>query len=260
MKRPQSLHAHVTDLLGSRIAGGQLPPGSLLPNEDRLASQHNVSRTVIREATKTLQALGMVVSGPRVGTLVQPISDWRLLDPRVMGWLAESDAVDLFGPELMAMRAMIEPAAAAAAARRAHEGDILRILAAVEAMANPPSLAEGEAADFAFHQAVLLATGNLLLMQLWPVLHAVLTASFRLSSNLSPLTTESISGHRDVAQAIARHDAEGAHAAMTALLRIAEKEWHATRVTAEFVRIDSARQPGETRNGEAIREVVAAGA
>ena len=87
MARPSSLHDHLVDCIGRLIVSGDtgLPGG--LPREDELAQRFQVSRTVIREVTKTLQALGLITTGPRVGSRIQPMAFWRLLDPQVMDWL-----------------------------------------------------------------------------------------------------------------------------------------------------------------------------
>ena len=45
-----------------------------------------VSRTVIRESLKALTAKGMVSTGPRVGSRVQPYAAWNLFDADVVGW------------------------------------------------------------------------------------------------------------------------------------------------------------------------------
>ena len=52
----RNLHGHVVHELGQRIVGGELRPGELLPREETLADQMEVSRTALREAMKVLSA------------------------------------------------------------------------------------------------------------------------------------------------------------------------------------------------------------
>lgn len=52
------------------ILAGRYEGGSLLPREPDLCAQFGVSRTVIREVLKVLAAKGMVITRPRVGTMV----------------------------------------------------------------------------------------------------------------------------------------------------------------------------------------------
>lgn len=46
--------------LGRAIVAGDPEPGDLLPRDEELAETYGVSRTVLREAMKTLAAKGMV--------------------------------------------------------------------------------------------------------------------------------------------------------------------------------------------------------
>ncbi len=84
MRDQGNFHAYVVEGLACRILRGDVQPHASLPREDELTQEFGVSRTVVREATKTLQAMGLVVTGPRTGTRVQPMHRWRLFDPQVM--------------------------------------------------------------------------------------------------------------------------------------------------------------------------------
>ena len=226
MVRPSNFHAHLVDQLGRLIVAGQIGADGTLPREDDLAARFAVSRTVIREATKTLQALGLITTGPRVGSRVQPLSSWRLLDPQVMDWITDADMASGFERDLLELRGMIEPAAASFAAERGSDAQIAAITGALEAMVNAPSKAEHEAADFRFHETILEASGNILLLQLTPILHAVLKASFRLSMHDHDRAQASIAIHRRVAVAIAARQPAEARAMMVALLQIAQLDIH----------------------------------
>src|SRR5690606_17190285 len=76
---PRNLHAHVMHELGRRIVGGELRPGEVLPREELLAEQMNVSRTALREAMKVLSAKGLVESRTKVGTRVRDPRHWHQL-------------------------------------------------------------------------------------------------------------------------------------------------------------------------------------
>ena len=83
----RGLHGRVVDELGREIVGGRWMAGSPLPNEDDLAAELGVSRTVVRESIKVLQAKGLVEVRPRTGTRVRARRAWHLLDADVVGWL-----------------------------------------------------------------------------------------------------------------------------------------------------------------------------
>ncbi len=118
MNRPSSLHDVLVDRIGRMVVSGGFGSSGSLPREDELAEQFSVSRTVIREVTKTLRALGLVITGPRVGSRIQPVANWRLLDPQVMDWITDADMASGFERDLLEIRSMVEPAAAAFAAER----------------------------------------------------------------------------------------------------------------------------------------------
>lgn len=222
MSRPSSFHAHLVDRLGRMIVRGEIGRNGVLPREDELAERFSVSRTIIREATRTLQALGLITTGPRVGSRIQPLASWRLLDPQVMEWISDADMVNGFERDLMEVRVMIEPAACAFAAERGSADQVAAISSALADMAAAPDRVAHVAADFRFHDAILRASANILLVQLSPVLHALLKASFRLSMHDRERIQASVILHRDVTNAIVQREPKRAREAMIALLQSAQ--------------------------------------
>ncbi|MDT4915284.1 MAG: hypothetical protein QOC66_4412, partial [Pseudonocardiales bacterium] len=59
-RRPARLATAVVEDLVDRIVGGELPVGSALPTEPVLCEMFSVSRTVVREAVKSLEGMGLV--------------------------------------------------------------------------------------------------------------------------------------------------------------------------------------------------------
>jgi DNA-binding FadR family transcriptional regulator len=74
------------DRLGEAIVAGRWSPGESIPPEPTLCSQLGVSRTVVREAVKSLVAKGMLATGPKVGTRVLSADQWNWFDPDVVAW------------------------------------------------------------------------------------------------------------------------------------------------------------------------------
>lgn len=70
MARTGTLVSRVADDLRSRLAAGDLPPGSRLPTETELAAEFDVSRPTVRAALRELEALGLVRTQHGVGTFV----------------------------------------------------------------------------------------------------------------------------------------------------------------------------------------------
>ena len=114
-----SFHASTVDWLGCWIATGQVKPGETIKVEADLGEQLGVSRTVIREAIKTLVAKGLLEVGPKVGTRVLPVRRWNLFDPQVVGWLSRSGLPENFVDDLLDLRRTIEPMAVRWACERA---------------------------------------------------------------------------------------------------------------------------------------------
>ena len=128
------MHGRIVQDLGMDIVGGKVAPGERLPAEVLLCETYGVSRPVLREATRVLVAKGLVVSKPRVGSVVRPRADWHMLDPDVLYWTLSSVPEGEFFRSLLTVRRIIEPAAAALAATSGSSEDLARIEAAYTRM------------------------------------------------------------------------------------------------------------------------------
>jgi DNA-binding FadR family transcriptional regulator len=211
------VHRGVVDTLARRIMSGRIRPGEGLPNTQDLSAELGVSRSALREAIKVLGAKGMLEVKPRTGTRVLPRSSWNLMDPELLGWCGPSLDADLVR-SLLECRQLIEPGAAALAAQRATNTQLAAIEAALERMAQAPSLDERVEADLDFHVAVLRASGNLFLAQWGLTVSSVLLAAFRLSTGAADSYDAAFSAHRDVVEAIRLRDAPSADRGMRAVL------------------------------------------
>ncbi len=214
----RSLHGRVAHDLGARIAGGDFAPGTVLPNEAALGASFGVSRTVLREAVKVLAAKGLVEARPKIGTRVRPRADWNMLDPDVLAWQCAGSDLPGVAEDLMEIRRVVEPHAAALAARRATDAEILGIAGAYADMERAPDIESSVEPDVRFHLAVMDATHNAFLRPLGALIRAALSASFRLSKMPPGAHERSMPRHRAVLDAIRAHDPEAARAAMRDLL------------------------------------------
>ena len=215
----RSLHGQVAHDLGGRIMCGDLAPGAVLPNEADFSASLHVSRTALREAIKVLAAKGLVESRPKTGTRVRPRADWNVLDPDVLAWQFAAGPFTRFVEDLFELRQMIEPQAAAMAARRAGPVEIERIEQAylgMEEAGNDSDLWIDP--DLRFHQAIIRATGNELLWPLGAIIETALATSFRLSSAHWDGPIHSLPLHLAILDAIRKRDPEAAQAAMHRLL------------------------------------------
>ena len=208
----------VLTTLGREIAQDVIPAGTALPPEPNLEARFGVGRGVVREAVKTLAAKGLVSVRPRHGTHVLPRNEWSLLDRDVLSWLIGQDEPDrdLF-LAIQEVRSIIEPAAAALAAR-AQQGRSRRINAALAAMETSKDHASAIAADKAFHLAILDATHNPVLQGFRGAIDTILSAVFVVAIGSAGWFKDNLPNHAAAARAIDAGDAEKARAAMERVL------------------------------------------
>ncbi|MGD9532052.1 MAG: FadR/GntR family transcriptional regulator, partial [Pseudonocardia sp.] len=215
-----STHDALLDRLGALIAGGELVPGQVV-RADELGTRYGVSRTVVREAVRVLEAMGLVTSRRRVGTIVAPRERWNVHDPRLIRWRLDGPGRDEQLRSLSELRSGIEPVAAGLAARRATPGQCGELMRAVMDMAVHGRAGDLEAylqADVRFHATLLAASGNEMLAALSGVVAEVLSGRTR--HDLMPARPEplAIRLHGAVAEAVQAGDAVAAEAAMRAIL------------------------------------------
>jgi DNA-binding FadR family transcriptional regulator len=197
---------------------GDYSPESTLPREAELMETFSVSRTVLREALRTLTSKGLVESRPKVGTRVRPRHAWNLLDADLLDWYSQVTPPLAFAVKLQEMREMVEPYAAALAAR-AHTDETLRALTdAHAALVAARSEDEWVRADLRFHLRILAACSNELLMPLGPVIERTLEAQLRVNAKRADVFNVALGEHTAVFEAIRARDVHAARDAMDALL------------------------------------------
>ncbi|KJV08706.1 hypothetical protein VZ95_16060 [Elstera litoralis] len=214
----RSLHGKVAHMLGTRIMSGEYAPGALLPNEETLAGELGVSRTALREAIKVLASKGLIESRPKIGTRVRPQRVWNLLDPDILAWSLATRPVLEFIPKLLELREMVEPGAAALAARNHTPEQAEALTAAFNAMDAAPDLDAWNTADVRFHQAVMTATGNDLIASLGALIDLALSTSFDFTTKHTPAPRHGLPLHKVLLDRVLARDAEGARDAAIALL------------------------------------------
>ena len=217
-----SLHDQVVDGLGTAICGGIYGAGHVL-SIDVLATEHGVSRPVVREACRVLTALGLVESRRRVGTVVLPADRWTAFDPRVIRWrLASGDRLAQLGV-LTELRTAIEPQAARLAAVRRPDSsatDLVVLGARLWDAGTAGRADEFLELDLRFHRLLLHASGNDMFAYLADVVAEVLKSRHQYGLFPDRPAPEALQWHMDVAQAIQRGDAA---VAFETMIRIVDR-------------------------------------
>jgi DNA-binding FadR family transcriptional regulator len=175
-----STFERVLDQVGVAVVSGAVAVGSRRSIDD-LVAWTGASRSIVREAVRVLVALGLLTARQRVGVTVLGVREWDVLDPRVVRWRLRGPDGDRVAVELRELRAAVEPAAAAAAARRAaldefaDRREALRTTAdELAAAATRDDRLDFVVADVRFHALVLDLSGNALYRRLHQVVGQVL--------------------------------------------------------------------------------------
>ncbi len=223
----RNFHSYVITEIGLAIASGQFAVGMVLPGDADLMDRYGVSRTVLREALKTIEAKGLVEARAKVGTRVLPRNRWNFFDRQVLGWIQLSGPDAAFLESFVELRVGIETQIATlAAARRSPEQ--LRMLhywnaqrTATTAMPEPHALAE-----FEFHRILCEASQNPFLRACSALVEFGVVRALipRLAANIQDLATEKADYYAALTAAVTIGDAQLSAQAMTTILEL-DRNW-----------------------------------
>ncbi|SCK62457.1 transcriptional regulator, GntR family [Streptomyces sp. AmelKG-E11A] len=220
--RGRGLHGQLVQQLGQMIVSGDLGADRPLVPEE-IGQRFEVSRTVVRESLRVLEAKGLVSARPNVGTRVRPVSDWNLLDPDIIEWRAFGPQRDDQRRELSELRWTIEPLAARLAAGHGREDVQQRLTDMVEIMGHALGQADTITfgrADAEFHALLIQLAGNRMLEHLSGIVSSALHVSGGPVTGCDRPHEHSLAHHARIAEALAQGDAAAAEAAMRQLLTV----------------------------------------
>lgn len=230
---------------------GEFEPGAQLPSESDLAAQLGVSRLTVREATKALQARGLVeirqgkrpvVAHPNAG----PIGDFFTAavrrDPRRL-------------MDLLDVRRALEMHIASLAAAHAGRAAISAMEMALDAMrAAGDDARVFHEADIHFHESLAVGAGNQMLSFLIEALEEPLRASRMRSLNghiaRGGTVGDVIEQHALILERVKARDAKGAAAAMSAHLEQTARDLKAALALTDLPPGEDII-PAETPTGQA---------
>jgi GntR family galactonate operon transcriptional repressor len=171
--------SRLTRLFGQQIAQGEFAPGAALPSEAELCQRFGVSRNMMREVIKVLSTKRLIDAQPHRGLFVMAQDHWNYLDADVLEWALEKGGKPELIASLVEVRSLIEPTISRWAAERATAVDLVAIEAHYDAMdANRDNCEAFHEADIRFHQAILVATHNVVIQQLSTAIGALQRAIF----------------------------------------------------------------------------------
>ena len=218
----QSLREQVRDTLLREIIGGVYKPGERLV-EMRIARDLGTSQAPVREALRELEALGFVVGSPNRGTFVGDVWKRGLREIYAVRGGLEELATRLAVPTLDGNVAVLQDEVDAMR-RAALAGDVDGLVRH----------------SYRFHRAILEASGNQLLLNVWQGLNIETRTTITMMAPGLDLI-EVAASHQPIVDAIAAGDVE-----------------HACRVTREHQQY-FARLPQPDRDVLMARAATAAG-
>ncbi|MGC3956353.1 MAG: FCD domain-containing protein [Propionicimonas sp.] len=222
LTRPEGgLRGQIIEELGQQIVDGTLGEGDTVV-ADQICETFGVSRSVTREALRTLESMGLIQARQQIGTRVLGKDSWDLLNPRLVHWRGRGPDYLIQQRELLETRLGIEPTAAALGAERMDAATIDRLRLLVIQMRD--SLERGDRlrhfrADGAFHRTLLEGAGNGVMARIADAIDAALDVRGEtLRDGLAHVQPESIKWHESVVHALSRRDPQEAHDAARAIL------------------------------------------
>lgn len=221
--RDVRLSDRVADQLLDTIVASGLRPGDRLPTERDLAGQFAVSRTVVREAVRSLAGKGIIEARSGRGLTVAAV-DAAAVKQSMSLYLHGSSSIDY--PRVHEVRAMLEVQIASLAAQRATDEEIqelTRVCDRMEAVLEDAEAASRE--DLEFHRILAVSTHNELFDLLLNAVGAPLVEIRRETFMIPGRAVVALAAHRDILSQVANRDAAGARGQMRAHLQDVERTW-----------------------------------
>lgn len=221
----------VTEQLLVSIKSDDLPPGSRLPSEREMGEMFGVSRTVVREAVRSLTAKGVLSVRPGSGVLVAA-ADAASVSEQMSLFLRGRGALEY--RKINEVRAALEVSASRLAALRATPADVAELREHCERMAlldNDIEAASSE--DVEFHRSIARATDNELFVVMLDSIGDILLEIRRVTLAVPGRVEVGVFYHRQILERIEAHDVDGAAVAMSEHLANSSAAWTRAGSAAE---------------------------
>jgi DNA-binding FadR family transcriptional regulator len=208
---PKHIASEVAESLRLRIESGEWSASCRLPTERVLASEYRVARNTMRRAIDAIVLDGRVTRHVGRGTFLN--AEARDDHGRVMQAISGASPVDM-----MSVRAIIEPRAAAMAAANASARELDEIAAAHQSSLAANDMTSFERWDAEIHQKIFAGSRNDLLNNLHELLRLIRAQAPWLDLKRRSFSEERrlvyCREHGAVVEALTRRDADAAAAAM----------------------------------------------
>jgi DNA-binding FadR family transcriptional regulator len=212
---PRLIAEEIAAALKQRISAGEWGVDRIPPERD-LAEQFGVARNTIRRAVDHLERTGMVARQVGRGTFLVAANENTLA-----GAIARMEGAS--PADIMEVRQLLEPAAAAFAATSASARELEAVEEAHRAACEADDMPTFERHDAAFHQRILHCSRNSFLREIHNVVHSLRNQATWFEMKKRSFSEERrqsyCTEHQAVLTALRQRDPTGAKAAMLAHLR-----------------------------------------
>lgn len=227
LERMPTLSDRVTKSVLDLIETSALRPGDRLPSERDLGEQFGVSRTVVREALRSLAARGQLDVRTGSGATVARVNVERASEAlRLYVQGSHSDDGGVTYEQINDVREMIETKVARLAATSASEADIAELIVIHEefcARAEEPEITSQ--LDVGFHRAVAASVHNPLFLVMLDSIEPILLEIRRRVALVPGRPGRAIEAHAGILDCIRRRDPDAAQRAMTEHLQESRTIW-----------------------------------
>lgn len=227
LQRAPKLSDSVTESVLDLITRAALKPGDRLPSERDLAQQFGVSRTVVREALRSLAAKGVLDVRTGSGATVARVDAEHASEALRLYFQGAQGTEDgvTYG-QVNDVREMLEPNTARLAAQEASDDDLAEIAAIHErfcATVDDPDAAS--LLDVAFHRAIAVSVHNPLITLILDSLEPILVEIRCRTLGLDERPKRAIEAHGLILECLRAGDPDGAEHAMREHLRDSLQVW-----------------------------------
>lgn len=207
----ERLSEAVVKQLESLIVAERLNAGDAIPSERRLSELFGVSRSVIREAMRTLERAGLVAIKPGRGAFVLQPSTETIFRPLSFLVRMRRGTVS----DCLEFRRYLEPAIARLAAERHSDDDFAALRRALDGMdasiQYPEQFIEY---DLGFHSALAGATGNPVFLLVLDSTIGLMQETRQKTMHISGAFAQDCREHHTIFERIVVNDPNGAEQAM----------------------------------------------
>lgn len=233
--RPLARFDRLSDQVATRLQAlvveNAIKPGEKLPSERELCDMLSVSRTVVREAVRSLAVKGLLEVRRGGGTVVR-LPDSALVS-EMMTMLLRTGRGDVSFTHVQEVRRLLEVEIAGLAAERRDDNDLVLMHTHLQAMAGEADPERWAATDVAFHAAIATATHNPLYPVLLSSIADMLIEVRRTGVKLADTPMRAYKHHTSISERIQAKDRLGARKAMQDHLRESEETFQRARFTQE---------------------------